>query len=250
MGKSRSATLATAYLLATRPTTCPDVPSALSLIRESRPGIEPNDGFMEQLTLYHTLNCPPSLDVLESLPTYQRWLYAREVELSTAIGRAPDRLRFEDEEHPSSQADNVEVKTLRCRKCRTLLGTSEYFVPHEPKIQATISESATAALPLPNPHAAERNAGVCGHFFIQPLSWMRPALEMGELAGRLACPNKRCEAGVGRWSWQGIRCSCGVWVTPAFSIQAGRVDLLSAAVERGRGQKVAGVRMPPGQGNL
>ncbi len=53
---------------------------------------------------------------------------------------------------------------------------------------------------------------------------MRPALEQGLLEGRLECPNAKCKAQIGRYAWQGMRCSCGVWVCPAFSVQKGRVD--------------------------
>ncbi|KAG0645931.1 Tyrosine-phosphatase yvh1 [Hyphodiscus hymeniophilus] len=64
----------------------------------------------------------------------------------------------------------------------------------------------------------------CTHHFLHPLSWMRPELEQGLLAGRLECPNSKCRGQLGRYAWQGMRCSCGVWVCPAFSLQKGRVD--------------------------
>jgi dual specificity phosphatase 12 len=87
---------------------------ALSQVREARPFCEPNDGFMKQLELYHTMRAPANV---EETPTYQRWLYEREVELSRACGQPPDadKIRFEDE-HDSS-ASSVEFE-LRCRKCR------------------------------------------------------------------------------------------------------------------------------------
>jgi dual specificity phosphatase 12 len=53
---------------------------------------------------------------------------------------------------------------------------------------------------------------------------MRPTLSESLLSGRLECPNPKCEAQVGRYAWQGMRCSCGIWVCPAFSLQKGRVD--------------------------
>lgn len=67
---------------------------------------------------------------------------------------------------------------------------------------------------------------------------MRPTLSpegenggLGPLTGRLECPNPKCLAQVGRYAWQGIRCSCGVWVCPAFSLQKGRVD---EAISKGK----------------
>jgi len=155
MGKSRSATIILAYLLrksyrqtqttssdssnpispltsgisslAISPNDNPlyssphTVNSALSLLRQTRPIAEPNEGFMKQLELYVEMGCPKEI---EKDPKYQRWVYALEVEEAVACGRAPDRVRFEDEiegeteagakEEPAS-TENVE---LRCRKCR------------------------------------------------------------------------------------------------------------------------------------
>lgn len=73
---------------------------------------------------------------------------------------------------------------------------------------------------------------------------MRSTLERGELAGRLECPNLRCGALVGRYAWQGLRCSCGKWVVPGFSLQGGRVDEVRGAGAAGVG--AVGIRMPIG----
>lgn len=98
---------------------------------------------------------------------------------------------------------------------------------------------------------------------------MRPALDQGLLNGRLECPNQKCLAQIGRYAWQGMRCSCGVWVCPAFSLQKGRVDEITKRGEKVQGQgegkdgfrvatmgvkdEAGGIRLPPGmrdKGNL
>jgi hypothetical protein len=113
MGKSRSVTIIVAYLLRQYPHHT--VSSALSLVRESRPMAEPNDGFIAQLELYKEMGCPRDID---GHPKYQRWLYQREVDLALAAGMAPERIRFEDEEvQDGTEASGREVE-LRCRKCR------------------------------------------------------------------------------------------------------------------------------------
>ena len=111
MGKSRSATVACAYLMERYGLSPAE---ALSQIREARPFCEPNDGFMKQLDLYHKMHMPEDV---EEAPVYQRWLYEREVELSRACGQAPeaDKIRFEDEHDTASSSADFE---LRCRKCR------------------------------------------------------------------------------------------------------------------------------------
>jgi dual specificity phosphatase 12 len=83
---------------------------------------------------------------------------------------------------------------------------------------------------------------------------MRPALEEGLLQGRLECANPKCGAQLGRYAWQGMKCSCGVWVCPAFSLQKGRVDEIVKRKDDGDGTSSpgsaapqgAGIRLPPG----
>lgn len=112
MGKSRSATCVCAFLIrkyGIHPL------EALERIRASRPLAEPNDGFMEQLELYHRMGAPEDI---EQVPAYQRWLYRQELAMSRACGQAPeaDHIRFEDE-HDQDASETAEFD-LRCRKCR------------------------------------------------------------------------------------------------------------------------------------
>lgn len=273
MGKSRSVTVTLAYLLSTRPSL--NLQSALDLIRESRSIAEPNDGFMSQLALYASMGCPSDID---AQPAYQRWLYQKDVELSVAIGRAPEKLRFEDEEDQGADAlKDEDGKELKCKKCRKTLVTGQYLIPHVPKGEkkensnpndpndttdyspisslppthpAYNATTTSSTLPTPNPAASSLLPASCTHHFIHPLSWMRATLEKEELSGRLECPNTKCGALVGRYAWQGMRCSCGVWVVPGFSLQGARVDEVIKrkvpVIGGGGGAGATGVRMPPG----
>lgn len=221
------------------------VDAALEWLRRTRPMAEPNDGFMDQLRLWWEMGCP---DDVEGHPLYQRWNYKREVEENTAVGLAPTRLRFEDEEQiaGTTRGEGSGVE-LRCKKCRRTLATAPFITTHGPSAQRPSSDEASA--PTSSPSAATN----CPHVFIEPLSWMRPELEKGSLNGRLLCPNARCGAGVGRYDWKGFKCSCGEWVTPAFSLQRARVDEAVAPGSRrgppggsGGGLPSHGIRMPPG----
>lgn len=323
MGKSRSVSAVIAYLLWKHPeryggsrevdpatgreqrsfrgvSGMKAVARALSWVRNARPMAEPNDGFMEQLALWWDMGCPVDFvqqgmdgagaTVLETKREYRRWRWDREVERAVGLGRAPERLRFEDEEAArpqtvepvamkpqeasaaagvaKSNGDNVQ---LRCHKCRRVLATSPFIIAHP-----TPADPAGYTTP-------RSQVKPCPHFFVEPLSWMRTALEgsgatsdptleslardgsasakgrnkrnrasagggsgddAGPLEGRLICPNARCNATVGRFSWKGFRCSCGEWVTPAFSLQRSRVDedRVSASVP----QPSAGAKLPPG----
>ncbi|MCJ1310248.1 tyrosine protein phosphatase yvh1 [Agyrium rufum] len=240
MGKSRSATLVIAYLL-TLPLSHPDFQDPptpenyLTLLRQSRSIAEPNPGFMSQLQLFASMDCPTELDVH---PQYQRWLYQREVELSNACGKAPDRVRFEDEvqrvqedwEIEGGKVRQLGNKEWRCRKCRrSLLATSEYVIEHEGR---TSRRSATHQQPV-------ANGSVCSHVFLAPLSWMKEELDAGKLEGRLECPNAKCHANVGKYAWQGMKCNCGEWVVPGLALAKGKVDEMAARDDSG-GHKVGG----------
>jgi dual specificity phosphatase 12 len=252
MGKSRSVSAVIAYLLwkyprrFQAPTSQQAVTKALEWIRRSRPIAGPNDGFMNQLELWHKMGCPAdSDDAVEKHPAYQRWLYKREVEDAARIGRAPDRFRFEDEEtsaegKPAGGQEEQEEqpgRELRCKRCRRVLATSRFIIQHEGRRDGKQPQQS------------------CPHYFVEALSWMRPILEEGELDGRLICPNTKCAASIGRYAWQGFKCSCGQWVAPAFSLQTSKVDEVNVA---GKGINGSGtianrmaalnIRMPPGMG--
>ena len=84
----------------------------------------------------------------------------------------------------------------------------------------------------------------CGSFVLEePLAWMTRQLQ-GD-GGRLCC---ECGAKLGHWSWTGMRCGCGEWLAPAFSIAKSKVDG-RAARGRSRGetsgvQERLGVSLP------
>lgn len=77
MGKSRSAAVVCAYLIHRYGYT---VKQALTQVREGRAFCEPNEGFMKQLELYAENG---ATDNFKETSAYQRWLYMREVDLST-----------------------------------------------------------------------------------------------------------------------------------------------------------------------
>ncbi|KAI9754265.1 MAG: hypothetical protein M4579_004796 [Chaenotheca gracillima] len=233
MGKSRSATCVIAYLMQKHHVSPQE---ALAQIRRYRPMCEPNEGFMQQLEVYHEMSCD---DELDENPIYQRWLYQQDVELSRACGRPPDQVRFEDEHggiQPGDDDQNADFR-LSCRKCRRTLATSQYLIQHEP---GKGGKNLKRGRPAP-----ESSGSACAHYFLDPLSWMRPELEQGKMEGRFECP--KCRANVGKYAWQGMACSCGHWIIPGISLARGRVDeVKSRTAPSGHD---AFVTRPPGVGD-
>ncbi|OHE92175.1 dual specificity phosphatase [Colletotrichum orchidophilum] len=210
------------------------VAAAVKWVRNTREIAEPNLGFIRQLEMWWAMGCPEDV---ASHPIYKRWEFRREIDESLAAGQAPSRLRFEDEETSKEEAESVRGMEVRCKKCRKTLATPRFVLDHEPDTS----------------RGRPQQQQPCGHVFVEPLGWMREELEKGTLEGRLSCPNQKCGAAVGRYSWRGFRCSCGGWVTPGFSLQKGRVDEVAARVPGAggaAGMASMGIRMPPGSGRL
>lgn len=105
---------------------------------------------------------------------------------------------------------------IRCKKCRNPLAASHGFVLHTPK------DSTASFAPRNGLAASSSLSPSCMQYFVEPVSWMRPELEQGKLEGKLSCP--KCSSKIGSYHWQGEKCSCGLWVTPAIQIQRARVD--------------------------
>lgn len=266
MGKSRSATICIAYLLhQQRSGHTPQ--SALDLVRQGRPLCEPNEGFMDQLELYHEMGCP---EQVADHPLYQRWLYRREVEDSVACGRAPEMrsVRFEDElpqrvQDGDNDGSSVEIK---CRKCRFVLISLSSVVaamgPGNTDLDKIPLRRELASTPYIISHEQEKRDSAktrsnteCAHIFLHPMRWMASSLfpsggRPGEntdapLSGRLTCPNSSCGANIGKFAWQGMQCSCNHWVVPALCLAKARVDIKSRG-PRNLPPASMGIRLPPG----
>ncbi|TRM62330.1 hypothetical protein BD626DRAFT_498862 [Schizophyllum amplum] len=64
----------------------------------------------------------------------------------------------------------------------------------------------------------------CSGYFVEPMKWMDHFLESGEIAGKIICPNPKCQAKLGNYDWAGVQCGCKEWVTPGFCINRSKVD--------------------------
>ncbi|ORX40074.1 hypothetical protein BD324DRAFT_616140 [Kockovaella imperatae] len=64
----------------------------------------------------------------------------------------------------------------------------------------------------------------CSGYFVEPLTWMEPILQKGDISGKIVCPNEKCGVKLGNFDWAGVQCGCKEWVTPGFCIHRSKVD--------------------------
>lgn len=132
--------------------------------------------------------------------------------------------------NPSQPLKKASLTQLRCKKCRSGLASSQGFMIHSPPSQSSTSTKSLPFQPVSNavPRSglflASSISPQCMHYYMEPASWMRAELDKGEHEGRFVCPNPKCKAKVGTYSWHGDTCSCGKWVTPAIGLSRAKVD--------------------------
>lgn len=222
-GVSRSAALVIAYLLSKDKTLDPD--AALELLQKFHPAAAPNSNFMNQLHLFHCMDC--TLDA--SYVPYRRFLatqaavnYHNTGTVDTAALNMP------------SIADGKGQATLyRCRKCRTLLATSDNILETEGEGQGA-GFAWRKRDKYPKERVGGKSGGVShggvdgitqGGIFVEPLRWMSTILSEGNIQGKLYCPTPKCTSTrLGTFNWSGIQNSEGAWVTPGFHLHLARLD--------------------------
>lgn len=111
-----------------------------------------------------------------------------------------------------------------------------FYVPRLKLADTPFIADHAAASNNHKPKNPSHPSQLCAHIYLHPLKWMRPCLfpesEESPLTGRLTCPGSTCGANIGKFSWQGMPCSCGIWVTPAIALARSRVDVMSRAPTR------------------
>ena len=123
---------------------------------------------------------------------------AKEEENPSSVLALSEVLEAFHEEKEDVQEKATEQVSYRCKCCRSHLFTS------------VIVEK----------HINECKVKKCQNIFLSEApSWMAVDVE-----GKILCPESRCQAKLGSWSWAGCACSCGFWVCPSFQFTQSKVD--------------------------
>ncbi|CAE7231432.1 unnamed protein product [Rhizoctonia solani] len=133
-----------------------------------------------------------------------------EMEMEETTASGPTSPHFQ---HPSEMYSSLPPKLAALRRPSVV----QAFKASGLTGMTPISQTPAASPPiLYNPK--------CSGYFVEPLKWMQPFLEKGQLAGKIVCPNPKCGAKLGNYDWAGVSCSCKEWVTPGFCIHRSKVD--------------------------
>ncbi|KAH8740954.1 hypothetical protein FG386_002500 [Cryptosporidium ryanae] len=98
----------------------------------------------------------------------------------------------------------------RCKRCSSALFSDKHIIEH---LQNKIVNENNGQ----NPYSE------CTSIFVLQMNWME---DFWMEKGKIICPNPKCDAKIGYYSWHGVRCSCGFWQTPAFQIHKSKIDYL------------------------
>ncbi|CAN9503405.1 unnamed protein product [Ophioblennius macclurei] len=200
-GRSRSATIVTAYLMQKYRLRFTEAYHRLKSIKQD---VQVNSGFEEQLCLFEAMQC--QVDLTSSL--YKQYRLTKITEKYPELQLVPREVFAVD---PATSGSS-EV-SYRCRKCRRTLFRDTSLLSHP------VGKGASA---FSHKKSSNLSGEVqCTSYFIEPVQWMKEAL-LGVMDGQLLCP--KCNSKLGSFNWCGDQCSCGRWVTPAFQLHHNRVD--------------------------
>lgn len=229
-GVSRSAAIITAYLMRTERLSLED---ALESLRQSNESVCPNDGFLEQLSMFEDMG----FKVDHSTTIYKRFhlkvlgdSYNRGEKIDTTKFAADPGLSKKEVTIGTGTPSQKEVipipiptptpaSAFRCKKCRRVVALEENVVSHVPGEGESSFEWHRRRS---DNYFNKYDELECTSIFVEPLRWMK-TVEEGALEGKLWCSH--CEGRLGYFNWSGIQCSCGSWITPAFQLHRSRVDI-------------------------
>ena len=110
--------------------------------------------------------------------------------------------------HADHRTNAITDKVLRCKRCRRTLATTEHIVNH-PRGPGPVSftrssnHSAKKDTELLRIHSNGSDVPQCSVIFIEAMEWIQNIRD-GGIEGVLVCPNRKCGAKLGSWSWAGM----------------------------------------------
>mmetsp|Transcript_8517 Transcript_8517/g.24434 ORF Transcript_8517/g.24434 Transcript_8517/m.24434 type:complete len:324 (+) Transcript_8517:169-1140(+) len=215
-GVSRSTAVVIAYLMRSEKRS---TDAALEALREAHPAAQPNDGFMEQLRLFHEMGC--RLDPTnEAYKRFNLQQHGRRWEAQGYVDR--EQLQDVAQGDVGDSDSSMAVERYRCRSCRTVVASSLHSVD----VEQGPGQGAFPFYKRAKQKAAAQDSKDSS-LFVEPLRWMESAIAQHN--GKLYCPT--CSERLGSFSWSGIQSNSGSWVVPAFQLHMSKLDTISPAFD-------------------
>ncbi|KAH8869452.1 Tyrosine-protein phosphatase YVH1 [Schistosoma japonicum] len=215
MGVSRSASVVIAYLMRQNHLSYEE---AYNIVSRKR-SVFPNNGFINQLKLFHAMNWTVDRDS----PLFRQYIAKKNFSVFTDYNGdiVNSQTAYQLYTTPSS---------FRCKKCRYVLFNSNQLRIHQqPETPLNLVLNSEKGKNIDNvsgvlirgvslnssPLQCDRN-----ELFCDPLEWTQH--NTSDVEGKLYCPG--CSAKVGSFNWCGEPCVCGTWVVPAFHFNRNHID--------------------------
>jgi dual specificity phosphatase 12 len=218
-GQSRGPAVCAAYLMQSTGMT---VAAAVAQLASARPAVQINAGFLAQLQLWHAYSIQCSNDAAAaaaSAAATARWfLYA--IGSSSSDQLAP----------AAAAAGTQQQRRYVCRKCRHALFASSNVIDHSHAIVQLVSTAASAATGYTTSTTetsssimSTRRQQACTSIFIEPVEWCNSVPLNG--TEKMMCPGN-CGSKLGAYDGkQGLVCSCGARVKPAFQMINSKAEI-------------------------
>ncbi|CAH1272576.1 DUSP12 [Branchiostoma lanceolatum] len=210
-GVSRSAAVVAAHLMQAERWSCDQ---ALQHIRQVKPDVRPNDGFMSQLMLYESMGCR----VDQSRVEFKQYRLEHLAQQFHEQGQVESSTFASDpHERPDTSGNVSNTALFRCRKCRRGLFRSDSIMEHE----TGSGQTCFSWYKRGGAGDGGSSSVQCSSIFVIPVTWMAESLA-GVVQGKLLCP--KCNGRLGSFNWAGEQCSCGAWITPSIQLHKNRID--------------------------
>ena len=202
-GKSRSATLVTAFIMQKYQIS---VEIAIQRVKSKRSSVNPNPGFMAQLRLWEAMRFRLESNCLR-YKMYKLHIVSEKIRKSKILSK--ETVSSVIDPDPEVGRCRGAAVIYKCKECRRTLATSENIMPHKPGQSPYWYSRLERSQSFKQQYCSQSVS-------LNPLSWMEDSIR-SSLSGMLVCP--QCKTRLGSYSWiLGNDCSCGANVAPSFSL--------------------------------
>lgn len=209
-GVSRSCTLVLAYMMRYVKNDATAL-QCLDDLRQVYPQASPNEGFLNQLDVWHEMKF--SYDMTHGA---YRSLRARQTAKNVQTqGDAFDVKELRDPRQDASESSIL----YSCRSCRAVLATAANIM-----VDVSVGSGKNGfswRKKSKDDKSGRHGESTTGSIFVEPLRWMKAITE--DTQGKIYC--YQCSSRLGSYNWSGMQNEDAEWITPAFQLHMAKLDM-------------------------